>query len=295
MSQAELQAALHGRYEIERELGAGGMALVYVARDLQRDRRVALKALRPELGMGAIAAERFLREIRLTARLVHPHILPLLDSGDADGRLWYAMPLIEEESLRGRLEREGRLPVEEALQLTGEVADALAYAHEQGILHRDIKPENILLSGGHALVSDLGIARAIREGVGERITSAGMAVGTPAYMSPEQAAADRALDPRSDLYSLACVTHEMLVGQPPFVGATTQAMLARRLNQPLPSLRVDRPEIPESVELALRRALAPERADRFATVPEFARALTGAAPIAQAAPDQPKKPWWRRK
>ncbi|MGH7562307.1 MAG: tetratricopeptide repeat protein, partial [Gemmatimonadales bacterium] len=269
-----LRAALAGRYRIERELGAGGMAVVYLARDLARDRDVALKVLRPELGMAA-GAERFDREIRLAARLVHPHILPLLDSGAADGRLWYTMPFVAGESLRSRLDREKQLPLDEAVRLGCEVADALAHAHDKGILHRDIKPENILLAGGHALVADFGIARALGD-PGERLTHTGVAIGTPGYMSPEQSSGDHELDARSDLYALGSVTYEMLAGEPPFTGPTAQAVIARRLSLPPPSIRTIRPSVPESIDATLRRALAPVPADRFATTAEFARALSGA-------------------
>jgi serine/threonine protein kinase len=270
-----LRAALGERYEVQRELGAGGMAVVYLARDLRHGRLVALKVLRAELG-SAMGAERFDREIRVAAQLVHPHILPLLDSGEAAGRLWYAMPFIEGESLRARLDRERQLSVDESLRLTREVADALAHAHARGILHRDIKPENILLSGGHALVADFGIAKALDESGADHLTSTGFALGTPVYMSPEQGAAERSLDSRSDLYSLACVTYEMLVGEPPFTGPTAQVVMARRLSQPVPSARIARPQVSDAVEAALRKALAPVPADRFATTTEFAAALTAA-------------------
>ena len=270
-----LNADLAARYRIGRELGFGGMAVVYLARDLERDRDVALKVLRSEL-VSSSAAERFNREIRLAARLVHPSILPVLDSGATDDRLWYTMPLVDGESLRDRLNREKQLPLDEAVRLTSEISDALGYAHAQGILHRDIKPENILLTAGHALVADFGIARALGDD-GQRITSTGLALGTPGYMSPEQSSGERELDTRSDLYSLASVTYEMLAGEPPFTGPTAQAVIARRLSQPAPSLRVIRPNISESVDAALRRALAPIPADRFATTMEFARALATAS------------------
>ena len=267
-----LRAALAGRYELERELGAGGMAVVYLARDLRHERQVALKVLRPELGLAA-GAERFHREIRLAARLVHPHILPVLDSGAAADRLWYTMPYIEGESLRARLDREKQLPLDEAVRLTGEIAEALGYAHTQNILHRDIKPENILLSGGHALVADFGIARALGD-AGERLTNTGIAIGTPGYMSPEQSSGDHGLDGRSDLYALASVSYEMLAGEPPFTGPTAQAVIARRLSLPPPSLRTIRPSVPAALDAALLRALAPVPADRFATTMDFARALS---------------------
>jgi len=276
-----LHAGLADRYRIERELGAGGMAVVYLARDLQRDRDVALKVLRSELS-AASGAARFDREIRLAARLVHPNILPLLDSGrvsasaGGDGHLWYTMPFVEGESLRARLHREKQLPLDEAVRLTSEIADALGHAHAQGILHRDIKPENILLAAGHALVADFGIARALGD-TSQRITSTGLALGTPGYMSPEQSSGEHDLDARSDLYALASVTYEMLAGEPPFTGPSAQAVIARRLSQPPPSISVIRPGIPESVDAALRRALAPVPADRFASTAEFARALTTAS------------------
>ena len=270
-----LQAGLTGRYLIARELGAGGMAVVYLARDLERDRDVALKVLRPELGMAG-GTERFSREIRLAAGLVHPNILPLLDSGAADGRLWYTMPFVEGESLRARLDREKQLPLDETVRLTGEIADALSLAHARGILHRDIKPENILLASGHALVADFGIARALGD-TGERITSTGLALGTPGYMSPEQSSGQHQLDARSDQYALASVSYEMLAGEPPFTGPTAQAVIARRLSQPAPSIAVVRPGIPEAVDATLRTALAPIPADRFASTEEFAKALRAAA------------------
>ena len=267
-----LRDALKGRYRIEREIGAGGMAVVYLARDLQRDRPVALKVLRPEVGAAA-GAERFEREIRLAARLTHPNILPVLDSGAADGRLWYTMPFIDGESLRARIDREKQLPLDDAIRLTREIADALAYAHAQGVLHRDVKPENILLASGHALVTDFGIARALDE-TAERLTHTGITIGTPGYMSPEQSSGELHLDARSDLYSLASVSYEMLAGEPPFTGPTAQVIIARRLSQPAPSVRATRPSVPESVDSALRRALAPLPADRFATITDFERALT---------------------
>src|SRR5215211_6235587 len=261
-----LRAALADRYRIERELGAGGMAVVYLARDLQRDRDVALKVLRAEVG-AVSGAERFDREIRFAARLVHPNILPLLDSGRvpasgaSDGRLWYTMPFVEGESLRDCLKREKQLPLEEAVRLTTEIADALGHAHARGILHRDIKPENILLAAGHALVADFGIARALGD-ANQRITTTGVALGTPGYMSPEQSSGEHDLDARSDLYSLASVSYEMLAGEPPFTGPSAQAVIARRLSLPAPSIRIIRPGIPESVDAVLRRALAPVHADR---------------------------------
>src|SRR3989442_661616 len=268
-----LHAALVDRYTIDRELGRGGMATVYLARDLKHDRRVALKVLHPELAF-TLGPERFQREIKLAARLQHPHILTVLDSGEAAGQLWYTMPFAEGESLRERLTRERQLPLDDALQITREVADALGYAHSQGIIHRDIKPENILLSRGHALVADFGVARALRNAAGERLTETGIAVGTPAYMSPEQATAERDLDPRSDIYSLRCVLYEMLAGEPPYTGPSAQAVLAKRFNEPIPHIRTLRESVPEAIEQAVSKALAKTPADRFATAVQFAAALT---------------------
>jgi serine/threonine-protein kinase len=268
----QLVAGLADRYVIERELGQGGMAVVYLARDVRYDRRVALKVLRPELA-AMLGAERFHAEIRVTASLQHPHLVPLFESGEAAGLLYFVMPFIEGESLRDRLARERQLPVDEALELTREIADALAYAHSLGIVHRDIKPENVLLAGGHAVVTDFGIARAVSAAGSTRITATGLAVGTPVYMSPEQATAEAQIDGRSDVYSLACVLYEMLAGEPPWTGLTAHAVLARRLTDPMPSLRAARDAVPDYVEVAIRRALARAPADRFATVGAFAEAL----------------------
>jgi serine/threonine protein kinase/Tfp pilus assembly protein PilF len=276
-----LIAALADRYVIERQLGQGGMAIVYLAHDVRHDRRVALKVLRPELG-ALVGVERFLAEIKVTANLQHPNLVPLFDSGEAGGLLFYVMPFIEGESLRDLLTRDRQLPIDEALHLTREIADALAYAHSLGVVHRDVKPENILLAGGHALVTDFGIARAVSVAGGPRVTETGMAVGTPAYMSPEQAMAEPQLDGRSDLYSLACVLYEMLAGEPPYTGPTAQAILARRFTDPMPSLRAVRDTVPDFVEGAIRRALARAPADRFATVTAFADALS------KPAADQPR-------
>jgi serine/threonine-protein kinase len=271
-----LAEALADRYRLERELGHGGMATVWLARDLRHERAVAIKLLRPQLG-AVLGAERFLREIRLTANLQHPHILPLLDSGEAGGQFFYVMPYVEGESLRRRLQREGQLPLDEALRLAREVAEALDYAHQQGIVHRDIKPENILLSRGHALVADFGIALAVTQAGGGRLTETGLSLGTPAYMSPEQAMAEPRLDGRSDQYSLACVLYEMLASEPPYTGPTAQAIIAKRLSEPVPHLSTLR-EVPPGVEAAVTRALARSPADRFATVSEFVAALSAATP-----------------
>jgi TolB-like protein/tetratricopeptide (TPR) repeat protein len=278
-----LQAALAGRYTVERELGRGGMAIVYFAQDLKHRRPVAIKVLRPELA-AHLGTRRFLREIETAAGLSHPHILPLHDSGADDGLFWYVMPYVAGESLRDRLTREAQLPLDEAIQIAREVVGALSHAHSHGVIHRDIKPENILCSGGHALVSDFGIARALDASGGDRITETGMAVGTPAYMSPEQASAGRTIDARSDIYSLGCVVYEMLGGQPPFTGPTPQAVLARHTLDPVPSLRTLRPTVPVALQDVIERALAKVPADRFATALEFGEALDRARrePIAPA-------------
>jgi Tol biopolymer transport system component/tRNA A-37 threonylcarbamoyl transferase component Bud32 len=270
-----LGAALAGRYRVLEIAGSGGMATVYAAEDLKHHRKVAIKVLHAELGE-AVAAERFLREIGIAARLTHPHILPLHDSGAADGLLYYVMPFVDGESLRARLLRERHLPIDETARLLDEVASALAFAHERGIIHRDIKPENILLSAGHAVVADFGIARAIHAAGGERVTHTGVVVGTPAYMSPEQATADQALDRRSDIYSLGCVVYEMLGGEPPFSGATPRAVISRHALDPVPSLRTLRPTLSEAIAQAVERALAKVPADRYATAIEFAAAVRGA-------------------
>ena len=270
-----VRASLAGRYTIERELGRGGMATVYLARDLKHDRPVALKVLRPELA-AVLGAERFLREIRLTAQLQHPHILTLIDSGEADGFLYYVMPYVEGESLRQRLEREGQLQLDEALRITRAIASALDFAHGRGVIHRDIKPENILLHQGEPMVADFGIALAISSAGRERLTETGLSLGTPAYMSPEQASAEPKLDGRSDQYSLASVLYEMLAGEPPYTGPTAQAIIAKRLGEPIPHLRTVRHVSPE-VNAAVSKALAKAPADRFATAGAFVAALTAGA------------------
>ena len=267
-----LASALAGRYRIERTLGRGGMATVFLAEDLKHHRRVALKVLDPEVG-AAIGPERFLREIETVARLTHPHILPLFDSGAADGLLFYAMPYVEGESLRDRLTRERQLPVDDALRIAREVADALDYAHRREVVHRDIKPENILLEEQHAMVADFGVARAIAAAGGEKLTTPGLVIGTPAYMSPEQVGGSSSLDGRSDEYSLGCVLYEMLAGQPPFTGPTAESLAHQHLNlapRPITELR---PAAPPAVDRALIRALAKTPADRFRTAAEFAAAL----------------------
>src|SRR5256712_2524663 len=232
---ARLQTALTGRYTIERELGRGGMAIVYLAQDLKHRRSVAIKVLHPELA-AAVGTDRFLREIEIAASLTHPHIVPLHDSGEADGFAYYVMPYVEGESLRERLSRETQLPLDGAVQIAREVADALAYAHSHDVVHRDIKPENILLEAGHAVVSDFGIARAISAAGGEKLTATGLAVGTPAYMSPEQLAGGEHVDGRTDVYSLGCVLYEMLAGGPPLPGPPAQAVQGREIPSPLPRL-----------------------------------------------------------
>jgi len=280
-----LAAALADRYRIERELGQGGMATVYLAQDLRHDRRVALKVLRPELS-AILGAERFLAEIKTTANLQHPHILSLFDSGEAEGLVYYVMPYVEGESLRDRLTRERQLPVDEAVRIAREVADALEYAHRHGVIHRDIKPENILLHGGHAQVADFGIALAAsRSEGGTRMTETGMSLGTPHYMSPEQAMGEREITAKSDVYALGCVTYEMLTGEPPFTGPTAQAIIARVMTEEPRSLTLQRKTIPPHVEAAVVMALAKLPADRFANAAAFGEALErpGAATIAAMA------------
>ena len=276
---ARLTAALADRYRVTRELGAGGMATVYLAHDLKHERDVAIKVLHPDLG-AALGAERFLAEIKTTAKLQHPHILPLLDSGAADGLLYYVMPLVTGETLRARLVRETQLPLEDALQLAREVADALAYAHAQGVIHRDIKPENILLQGGagsqHALVADFGIALAVQSAGGARMTQTGLSLGTPQYMSPEQAMGERAIDARSDVYALGAVLYEMLTGEPPFSGATVQSIVAKVLTERPVAPSTLRDTVPPAVDQAVLRALAKLPADRFPSATAVAEALRAA-------------------
>jgi serine/threonine-protein kinase len=276
----QVVAAFAERYRVERELGRGGMATVYLAHDPRHDRPIALKVLLPELAL-ALGPERFKREIRLAARLQHPHILTVLDSGDVETAgaplFYYTMPFVEGESLRARIDREGPLPAEDAIRISREVASALDHAHRHGIIHRDVKPENILLSDGHALLADFGIAKAAADAA-SRLTATGMSLGTPAYMSPEQATADPKVDARTDIYSLGCVLHEMLAGEPPFTGPSAQAIIAKRFaSAPLP-LRTVRPQLLESVETAIGKALALAPADRYGTAAEFAAALATAPP-----------------
>jgi Tol biopolymer transport system component len=269
---ARLTAALSDRYRIERELGEGGMATVYLAHDVRHDRKVALKVLRPELA-AVIGAERFLAEIRTTANLQHPHILPLFDSGEADSFLFYVMPYIDGESLRDRLDREKHLPVADALRIAVAVASALDYAHRRDVIHRDIKPENILLHDGQPLVADFGIALALSSAGSSRMTETGMSLGTPTYMSPEQAMGEREIDARADVYSLGCVVYEMLTGDPPFTGSTAQAIAARMLTEAPRPLTTQRHTIPVHVDAAVLTALEKLPADRFPTAQAFAEAL----------------------
>ena len=293
---ATLAKALASRYRVERELGAGGMATVFLAHDLKHDREVAIKVLHPELG-AVLGAERFDAEIRITAKLQHPHILPLLDSGDADGLLYYVMPFVVGGSLRSRLEREQQLPVGEALRITKEVASALAYAHSRGIIHRDIKPENIVLGAAEggpppALLADFGIARTL-DGAARK-TSTGVTLGTAAYMSPEQATAEPNLDGRTDIYSLGCVLYEMLAGETPFTGPNARAILAKALSDPVRPVRRLRDSVPPHVDAALATALGRSPADRFPDAASFAAALDGDAGhgSASAAGEKPHARRW---
>ncbi|MEP6688780.1 MAG: protein kinase [Gemmatimonadales bacterium] len=296
-SRTRLAIALADRYRLERELGAGGMATVYLAHDIRHDRQVAVKVLRPELA-AVIGAERFLSEIKTTANLQHPHILPLFDSGQAESFLFYVMPFVEGESLRDRLTREKQLPVADAVRLATEVAAALDYAHRHGVIHRDIKPENILLHDGSALVADFGIALAASKAGGTRITETGMSIGTPHYMSPEQAMGERDITARSDIYALGAVTYEMLIGEPPFTGPTAQAIVAKVLTEEPRPLVVRRRSIPPEVEATVLTALEKLPADRFGSAQEFAAGLSSATGArrtgGRARPAAAPAPWWRR-
>jgi serine/threonine-protein kinase len=284
---AGLTTSLAGRYRLERELGAGGMATVWLAEDLRHERRVAIKVLHPELS-AVLGPERFLVEIKTTASLQHPHILPLFDSGSADGLLYYVMPYVEGETLRGRLDRERQLPVPDAVRIAAEVADALAYAHAHGVIHRDVKPENVLLRDGRAVVADFGIALAVRQAGGQRMTQTGLSLGTPQYMAPEQAMGERGVDARADVYALGAVTYEMLAGEPPFTGPSAQAVLARVMTEAPRPLAAQRPSVPPHVDAAVRTALEKLPADRFASAMAFAGALaqpaTAQATTGQAVP-----------
>ncbi|MEJ2202799.1 MAG: serine/threonine-protein kinase, partial [Gemmatimonadota bacterium] len=269
---APLNAALEGRYHLERQLGQGGMATVYLADDLKHGRKVAIKVLKPELA-AVIGGERFVTEIRTTASLQHPNILPLFDSGEADGFLYYVMPFVEGESLRDRLDRERQLSVDESVSIARAVAGALQYAHERDVIHRDIKPENILLHAGQPVVADFGIALAISAAGGGRMTETGLSLGTPHYMSPEQATADRDLSARSDVYSLACVLYEMLAGDPPHTGPSAQAILVRILTETPRPVTDTRTAVPPHVASVLAKALEKLPADRFESAVQFREAL----------------------
>ena len=305
----QLQQTVSARYRLGRELGRGGMATVYLAEDLRHPRRVAVKVLRPELAEG-ISADRFLREIEITAQLLHPHILPLLDSGTADGLLYYVMPFVEGESLRERLDREGELPIEDGVRIVREVADALVHAHERGIVHRDIKPENVLLTGMHALVADFGVAKALASArdlgrggdtistssdplrhAGDPLTSLGVALGTPAYMAPEQAAGDPHVDARADIYALGVLAYEVLAGAPPFTGPTAQHVMAAHLTRaPEPLSRV-RPSVPAAIEALVMRCLEKRPADRWRSGEELLRRLeTVVVPAAESAEAAQREP-----
>ena len=291
-----LADALGDRYRLDRELGRGGMATVYLARDLKHDRPVALKVMHPDLA-ATVGPERFLREIHTTAALQHPHILPVLDSGRDAGLLWYTMPYVQGESLRDRLRREVQLPLETALELARQVAFAVDHANRHGVVHRDLKPENILLSEGQALVADFGVAKALLPSSGEELTSTGMAVGTPAYMAPEQASGGQ-VDARTDVYGLGCVLYEMLAGEPPFTGRTPQAVIAKQMMQPVPPLGHMRHGVPHWLDQTVGKALARIPADRFATAGEFAAALTagtqsqGAHPPTRPRMDRRSLAWY---
>ncbi|MFC1639257.1 protein kinase [Gemmatimonadota bacterium] len=274
--QSRLATALSDRYSIEQEIGSGGMATVYLAHDLKHDRKVAVKVLRPELA-ASIGVDRFLREIKITANLTHPHILPLLDSGEAEGSLYYVMPYVEGESLRDRLNREKQLPVDDSLRIAGEVADALSFAHAHNVIHRDIKPENILREAKHAVVADFGVARAIEEAGETKLTDTGIAIGTPAYLSPEQASGERELDGRSDIYALGCVLYEMLAGEPPFTGPTAENIILKHISAEPTPVNVLRGTVSEEIVLTVKRALAKSPADRFATADELAQQLQALA------------------
>ena len=269
---ARLNAALEGRYAIERELGEGGMAKVYLAADLKHERKVALKVLKPELA-AVVGAERFLAEIKVTANLQHPHILPLHDSGEADSFLFYVMPYVEGETLRDRIDREKQLPVDEAVALASKVAGALQHAHEHGVIHRDIKPANILLQDGEPVVSDFGIALALGVAGGNRLTETGLSVGTPFYMSPEQATGDQPVGAPTDTYALGSVLCEMLVGEPPYPGTTAQAVLGKIIAGKPVSATEQRASVPANVDAAVRKALEKLPADRFSSAQDFVRAL----------------------
>jgi serine/threonine-protein kinase len=281
-----LNHALAGRYEVEREIGAGGMASIYAARDLKHDRTVALKVLNSELG-AMIGVERFLSEVHVTAGLQHPHLLPLFDSGHAGGFLFYVMPYVDGETLRARLERDGQMPIDDAVRIAIDVATALDHAHRHGVLHRDIKPENILLQDDSALVTDFGIALAITSAAGRRLTGSGIRIGTPQYMSPEQATGSSDLDARTDIYALGCVLYEMLAGTAPFTGTSPQIIAAKVLHEEPPPPGVRRDGVPAHVDAAVTTALSKDPAKRFPTARAFADALEGVGNAAGATPPPP--------
>lgn len=295
----QLRTSLVDRYEIEREIGAGGMATVYLARDLRHDRNVALKVLRPDFG-AVLGVERFLSEIKVTANLQHPNLLPLFDSGEAGGLLYYVMPYVEGESLRSRLDRERQLPIDEALRISIGIANALEYAHAHGVIHRDLKPENILLQAGQPVIADFGIALAVSKAGGNRITQTGVSLGTPSYMSPEQATGDRVIDARSDIYSLGAMTYEMLTGEPPHTGSNSQALIARMLTEMPRPIRATRPAVPEYVEATVQRALEKIPADRFSSAREYAEGLrgrgdfTGSRTFTVPKPASKRRAWMQR-
>ncbi len=274
-----LKVALSDRYSVEGKLGEGGMATVYLAHDIKHDRKVALKVLRPELA-AVLGADRFLNEIRVTANLLHANIVPLYDSGEADGDLYYVMPFIEGESLRDKIDREKQLSIEEAVAITRAVADALDYAHRRNVVHRDIKPDNIMLHEGTPMVADFGIALAVSNVGAERLTSTGLSLGTPYYMSPEQAVGDREAKPQTDIYALGSVLYEMLAGDPPFAGSNVQAVIAKVIGEKPVKLSTIRDTIPANVEAAVSKALAKVPADRFESSKEFADALIAETPVA---------------
>ncbi|MES2521869.1 MAG: serine/threonine-protein kinase [Gemmatimonadota bacterium] len=297
-SAAALFAALAERYTLQREIGVGGSSTVYLADDRKHRRPVAIKVLHQELS-SALGAARFAHEVEIAARLRHPHILPLFDSGEAADQLYYVMPFVDGESLRARLDREGHLPIDDAVRLAREIADALSYAHAHDVVHRDIKPDNILLESGHAVVADFGIARALSESGSARLTGTGMSIGTPQYMSPEQASGERDVDGRADLYALGCVLFEMLGGEPPFSGPTMESVVRQHIvAEPRPITEL-RPGVPPDVSAALTRAMAKNPADRFTPVSRFAEAL-GGTPVRYVAlaqpepePTAPTPPWVR--
>src|SRR5215475_9380313 len=264
----QLSTALADRYHVEGEIGEGGMATVYLARDVRHDRQVALKVLKPELG-AVLGVERFLSEIRVTAHLSHPNLLPLFDSGEADGLLFYVMPYVVGETLRARLNREQQLPVDDAVRIASAIASALDYAHGAGVVHRDLKPENILFQAGQPVIADFGIALAVSNAGGTRVTQTGLSLGTPQYMSPEQATGDRVVDGRSDIYSLAAMTYEMLTGEPPHSGTSAQAIIAKLMTEDVRPLTVLRRSVPPHIDAAVRHGLEKLAADRFASAGDF--------------------------